>query len=82
MGKRYCTQFIEPPYTERYARWCGRTAVQLMGSLLPDSIDRFEIVKRFKTQFYIDRIPDVVKHVTGFFICHGAFFKGVLADNA
>jgi hypothetical protein len=27
---------IEPPCTERYARWCGRSAAQLMSSLLPD----------------------------------------------
>ena len=25
----------EPPYTERYVRWCGRSANQLMVSLLP-----------------------------------------------
>ena len=25
---------IEPPCTERYARWCERSASQLMGSLL------------------------------------------------
>jgi len=28
---------IEPPCTERYARWCGRSAAQLMSSLLPDA---------------------------------------------
>ena len=33
---RYCTQTIEPPCTERYARWCERSAAQLMGSLLLD----------------------------------------------
>ena len=33
---RYCTQIIEPPCTERYARWCERSATQLMGSLLFD----------------------------------------------
>ena len=27
---------IEPPCTERYARWCERSAAQLMGSLLLD----------------------------------------------
>jgi hypothetical protein len=27
---------IEPPYTERYVRWCERSATQLMGSLLLD----------------------------------------------
>ncbi len=32
----YCTQTIEPPCTERYARWCERSAAQLMGSLLLD----------------------------------------------
>ena len=31
---------IEPPCTERYARWCGRSAAQLMSSLLPDKADR------------------------------------------
>jgi hypothetical protein len=28
---------IEPPYTERYVRWCERSANQLMVSLLLDS---------------------------------------------
>ena len=28
---------IEPPCTERYARWCERSASQLMGSLLLDT---------------------------------------------
>ena len=27
---------IEPPCTEPYARWCERSATQLMGSLLLD----------------------------------------------
>ena len=35
-GTSLCTYAIEPPYTERYVRWCGRTAIQLMDSLLPD----------------------------------------------
>ena len=30
---------IEPLYTERYVQWCGRSATQLMGSLLPDLHD-------------------------------------------
>ena len=30
---------IEPPCTERYARWCERSATQLMGSLLLDCFD-------------------------------------------
>ncbi|MBB6023518.1 hypothetical protein HNR77_004619, partial [Paenibacillus sp. JGP012] len=30
------TQAVEPPYTERYVRWCERSATQLMGSLLLD----------------------------------------------
>ncbi len=30
------TPIFEPPCTERYARWCGRTVTQLMGDLLPD----------------------------------------------
>ena len=29
---------IEPPCTERYARWCERSASQLMGSLLLDYV--------------------------------------------
>ena len=29
---------IEPLYTERYVQWCGRSATQLMGSLLPDQV--------------------------------------------
>ena len=33
---RACTYAIEPPYTERYVRWCERSAAQLMGSLLLD----------------------------------------------
>ena len=31
-----CIYSIEPPCTERYARWCERSATQLMGSLLLD----------------------------------------------
>ena len=31
-----CTYAVEPPCTERYARWCERSATQLMGSLLLD----------------------------------------------
>ena len=27
---------MEPPYTERYVRWCERSAIQLMDSLLLD----------------------------------------------
>jgi hypothetical protein len=27
---------VKPPCTERYARWCGRSAAQLMSSLLLD----------------------------------------------
>ena len=38
---RYCTQAIEPPCTERYARWCERSAAQLMVSLLLDLIIYF-----------------------------------------
>lgn len=33
---------IEPLYTERYVQWCGRSATQLMGSLLPDHPARKE----------------------------------------
>ena len=33
-GTSLCTYAIEPPCTERYARWCERSATQLMGSLL------------------------------------------------
>ncbi|WP_375373889.1 hypothetical protein [Paenibacillus sp. S150] len=32
-----CTQTVEPPCTERYARRCESSAIQLMGSLLLDS---------------------------------------------
>ena len=32
----HCTQTVEPPYTERYVRWCERTVTQLMGDLLLD----------------------------------------------
>ena len=35
-----CTQDTEPPYAERHVRWCERTAVQIMDSLLLDFIDR------------------------------------------
>lgn len=35
-GTSLCTYAIEPPYTERYVRWCERSATQLMGSLLLD----------------------------------------------
>jgi hypothetical protein len=31
-----CTQLIEPPCTERYARWCERSGSQLMATLLLD----------------------------------------------
>lgn len=31
-----CVKTREPLYTERYVQWCGRSATQLMGSLLPD----------------------------------------------
>ena len=30
------SQDTEPPYAERHVRWCGRTASQIMASLLPD----------------------------------------------
>ena len=30
----YALNMIEPPCTERYARWCERSATQLMGSIL------------------------------------------------
>ena|GEM_PF-6412748 len=26
----------EPPYTERYVRWCGRTAGEIIARLLPN----------------------------------------------
>lgn len=32
---------MEPPYTERYVRWCERSAIQLMDSLLLDRSDIF-----------------------------------------
>ena len=35
-GTSPCTYAIEPPCTERYARWCGRSVTQLLGDLLPD----------------------------------------------
>ena len=28
----------EPPYTERYVRWCGRTVNKIIIYLLPDSL--------------------------------------------
>ena len=31
-----CTHAVEPPCTERYARWCERSVTQLMGDLLLD----------------------------------------------
>ena len=31
-----CMEPVEPPCTDRYARWWERTAVQLMGGLLLD----------------------------------------------
>ncbi len=33
---RQCALVTEPPYTERYVRWCERTASQIMGGLLLD----------------------------------------------
>ena len=35
-GIMNCTQVTEPPYAERHVRWCERTAVQIMDSLLLD----------------------------------------------
>ena len=32
----YALNMTEPPCTERYARWCERSATQIMGSLLLD----------------------------------------------
>jgi len=29
---------LEPPYTERYVRWCGRSVGELITYLLPDSL--------------------------------------------
>ena len=42
---------IEPPCTERYARWCERSATQLMGSLLLDLIivDLLALLLEFQT---------------------------------
>jgi len=39
-----CIYSIEPPCTERYARWCERSATQLMGSLLLDLYSGFNIM--------------------------------------
>lgn len=36
IGTGIYTYASEPPYTERYLRWCGRTAIQLTDSLLPN----------------------------------------------
>ncbi len=35
-GTSLCIYAVEPPCTEPYARWCGRTVTQLTGDLLPD----------------------------------------------
>ncbi|MDD2362069.1 MAG: hypothetical protein PHH84_03800, partial [Oscillospiraceae bacterium] len=35
-GTSPCTHAVEPPCTERYARWCERSVTQLMGDLLLD----------------------------------------------
>ncbi len=35
-GTSLCTYVVEPPCTERYARWCGRSVTQIMGDFLPD----------------------------------------------
>ena len=32
----------EPPYTEPYVRWCGRTVNKIIIYLLPDSIENVE----------------------------------------
>ena len=32
-GTSLCTYAIEPPCTEPYARWCGRSAIKLMDNL-------------------------------------------------
>lgn len=34
---RYCIKTIEPPYTERYVRWCERTMGEIITHFLLDS---------------------------------------------
>ena len=33
---RYCIKTIEPPYTERYVRWCERTMGEIITHFLLD----------------------------------------------
>ncbi|NBJ04211.1 hypothetical protein D3Z62_30330, partial [Lachnospiraceae bacterium] len=52
-----------PLYTERYVQWCGRSAAQLMGSLLPDnmgfSLSPATITKERKSDFMANKASDI-----------------------
>lgn len=50
--------FTLPLYTERYVQWCGRSAAQLMGSLLPDLCQRICRFKRISVVFKEASPPD------------------------
>ena len=76
-GTSLCTYAIEPPYTERYVRWCGRSAIQLMDSLLPDCkicgtlcILPLKSVKTYKIEVKTAKLSAGAP----FFWCSGAIF--------
>ena len=52
----------EPPYTERYVRWCGRSANQLMVSLLPYYVRlAAHVSKGWKSQIRPSSGKDIAK---------------------
>ena len=54
---------IEPPCTERYARWCERSATQLIGSLLLDlNINSRGVIRKI-------RVYDIYKWLIIFMSC-------------
>ena len=55
-GTSLCTYAIEPPYTERYVRWCGRSATQLMDSLLPDCSWRLLLAVILNQQLQVESV--------------------------
>ena len=54
---RQCALVTEPPYTERYVRWCERTASQIMGGLLLDLTLGFVLIQTRKTKLKVNPPP-------------------------
>ena len=59
---------IEPPCTERYARWCERSAAQLMGSLL---LDLFKC-RPFGAELLVGEVY-ITAHLMNVFSCIGQY---------